>query len=91
MAVLIVPPESERTRPIYADDVAARIRILDIPDVPAKRLREIIDAGTGRPEPLVEWPAGAALSARVEVEVSEDRMEATGESPGRSRAAGAST
>ena len=75
-AVLIVPPEDRRPRPVYADDVAARMRILDIPPVPAKRLRDIIDAGSGRPERLVEWPAGASLNAVVSVAVDEDGMAA---------------
>ena len=74
MAVLTVPPESRRSRPIYADDIAARMKILDIPDVPAKRLRDIIARGSGKPEALVEWPAGAALGATVTVDVDEDGM-----------------
>ncbi|MDF1567681.1 MAG: FapA family protein, partial [Spirochaetaceae bacterium] len=75
-AVLIVPPKSKRPRPVYTDDVAARMKILDIPPVPARTIREIIEKGSGRPEALVEWPSGAHLSAWVDVNVSEDGMEA---------------
>jgi uncharacterized protein (DUF342 family) len=75
-AVLIVPPESKRPRPVYTDDVAARMKLLNIPPVPARTIRDIIEKGSGRPEALVEWPSGAQLSAWVEVSVSEDGMEA---------------
>ena len=75
-AVLIVPPESKRPRPVYTDDVVARMKLLNIPPVPARTIRDIIENGSGRPEALVEWPWGAQLSAWVEVNVSEDGMEA---------------
>ena len=76
MAVLIVAPGFDSSRSVYADDVTARMKILGIPSVPAKRIREVLDAASGKPEPLVEWPAGAALNATVSVDVSEDCMEA---------------
>ncbi len=76
MAVLLVKPEGERTRPVYADDVAARMKILGIPPVPARRIREIIKRGNRQPEILTEWPAGAQLSAHVVINVSEDGMRA---------------
>ena len=75
-AVLTVAPENERQRPVYADDVAARMRILGIPQVSARRIREIIAEGSGKPEILTDWPSGAQLSARVSVKVSEDGMQA---------------
>lgn len=75
-AVLIIPPEEKRPRPVYADDIAARIKLLGIPPVPAKRIRDIIELGSGQAETLAEWPAGAQLSARVVVKVSEDGMQA---------------
>ncbi len=75
-AVLIILPEEKRPRPVYADDIAARMKILDIPPVPAKRIRDIIERGSGQAETLVEWPAGAQLSARVVITVREDGMQA---------------
>ncbi len=75
-AVLIVPPKSERSRPVYADDISARMKILNIPSVPAKMIRNIIAEGTGKPVPLVKWAAGASLNARMTVTVDEDGMKA---------------
>jgi len=75
-AVLIVSPEDRRTRQIYADDVSARMKILGIPPISARKLREIIARGSGEPEDLGDWPAGAQLSARVIVTISEDKMKA---------------
>ncbi len=75
-AVLVVSPEKERLRPVYADDITARMRILGIPPVSAKKIREIISRGSGKPEVLIDWPAGAQLSAHVSVNISEDGMKA---------------
>ncbi len=75
-AVLVVSPEKERLRPVYADDIAARMRILGIPPVSARKIREIINRESGMPEALIDWPAGAQLSAHVTVNISEDGMKA---------------
>jgi len=75
-AVLIISPEEKRSRQIYADDVSARMKILGIPPVSARKIREIIARGSGEPEDLGDWPAGAQLCARVIVTVSEDNMKA---------------
>ena len=75
-AVLIVPPKHARPRPVYADDVAARMKILGIPSVPAKRIRDVIAEGSGEAVPMVEWPAGETLNSRVTVTVDEDGMAA---------------
>ncbi|MBN1648311.1 MAG: DUF342 domain-containing protein [Spirochaetales bacterium] len=63
-------------QPVYAEDIAGRMRILGIPRVPLKRIQEIIDAGEGKAEKLVPWPEGASLSGGVEVSVSDDMMQA---------------
>lgn len=78
-AVLIVPPKQERSRPVYADDVAARMKILNIPSVPAKMIRDILQERNGEPVPLVEWPAGASLNARMTVTVDDEGMKAYAE------------
>jgi uncharacterized protein (DUF342 family) len=75
-AVLNVPPENRRRAPVYADDVIARMKILGVPPVPARRIREIIESGSGEPEPLTPWPAGEQLNARVTISVDESGMEA---------------
>lgn len=75
-AVLIILPEHKRPRPVYADDITARMKILGIPQVSARLIRDIIEKESGNPEPLIEWPAGAQLGARVSVTVDDDGMEA---------------
>jgi len=75
-AVLTVIPEKKRSRPVYADDITARMKLLGIPPVSARVVREIIERGNGTPEVLSDWPAGAQLSARVIVKISEDSMKA---------------
>ena len=75
-AVLVVSPEKNQSRTVYADDITARMKILGIPPVPARRIREIISRASGKPEILGDWPSGAQLGARVNVEVSEDGMQA---------------
>jgi len=76
MAVLIVPPREGERRQIYVDDVMGRMKLLGIPPVPSRKIREIIARASGMPEKLIEWPAGERLSARLEIRVSEDGMEA---------------
>ena len=79
MAVLIVPPRGERQRQVYADDVMGRMKLLGIPSVSARRIREILVRASGKPEKLIEWPAGERLCARTKIRVSEDGMEAVAE------------
>jgi hypothetical protein len=52
------------------------MKLLDVPWVNASEIRRHIDAATGRPEKLVEWPAGRRLASRIEVSVAEDGMSA---------------
>jgi len=78
-AVLVVPPEKERHRKIYYDDVASIMKLLNIPSVPAGEIRKIIKKGSGKPEPLVRWPDGEKLGAKVLITVSEDKMSAYAE------------
>lgn len=75
-AYLSVSPPVESGHPVYAEDVENRMRLLGMPKVSRTRVREIIEAGLGSPEPLVAWPEGRKLAARVEVTISDDSLEA---------------
>lgn len=71
----VYPPEGSG-RPVYAEDVENRMRLLGVPRVSRSRIREIIETASGTPEPLVAWPAGKDLAARIQVDVSSDGLEA---------------
>ena len=75
-AVLTITGQRENRRPVYADDITARMRLLNIPPVSQKRIRDIIQQKSGEAEQLVEWPAGASLGGRVYITVSDDMMDA---------------
>ena len=75
-AVLTIPPLHERRRPIYADDVAARMRLLGIPPVPARQLRECLENGDGTPQPIIPWPEGKSLGAQILITINDNQMEA---------------
>jgi len=53
------------------------MKLLAIPRVSAKTIRNIIDAASGQAIPLVEWPQGQLLEAAVTVTISEDTMTAS--------------
>ncbi|PIE04515.1 MAG: hypothetical protein CSA76_03820 [Spirochaetales bacterium] len=76
MATLTVHSVQPEGRQVYADDIIARMKILDIPSVPAKKIRDIVAQADGKPHALVEWPAGASLNGRVSIEIEEDKMTA---------------
>lgn len=75
-AYLIVRPPYEGGKPVYPEEVEARMRMLDIPKTYSKKIREIIERAEGLPVPLVEWPEGIHLASEIHVEVTEDLMEA---------------
>jgi len=76
-AYLVVHPPLPHGRPVYPEDVENRMRLLGVPPVRTKVIRRIIDAAQGTPESLVEWPAGRALEATINVRISEDAMSAS--------------
>lgn len=75
-AYLIVYPPYEGGKPVYPEEVEARMRMLDIPKTHSRKIREIIEAAEGAPVPLIEWPEGIHLASEIHVEVTEDLMEA---------------
>lgn len=74
---LIVHPESEQGRAVYPDEVANRMRLLGMPRVRNSRLRDVIEAARGTPEPLVEWKEGERLASTIRVAIAEDEMSAS--------------
>ncbi len=75
-ACLTVYPPHGSGRPVYAEDVENRMKLLGMPKVPRTRIREVIESADRIPVPLVQWPEGESLSAEVKVDVSEDGLEA---------------
>jgi hypothetical protein len=76
-AYLIVYPPAASGRPVYPEEIENRMKLLRVPPVRGKVIRDLIEQGSGKPEALVEWPAGKALAASIEVSISEDRMTAS--------------
>jgi uncharacterized protein (DUF342 family) len=76
-ALLTVYPPIAPGRPVYPEEVESRMKILDVPFVPMERLKKIIKEAAGEPVSLIEWPAGAGLSAGITVFISDDRMSAS--------------
>ncbi len=75
-AVLRVFPPSSPGDQVYAEEIANRMKLLQIPMVRMKILEEIIERADGTRETLVEWPAGASLSPQLNLRISEDKMQA---------------
>ena len=75
-ACLTVLPPAGSGRPVYTEEIESRMKILKMPRVSTRVLREIIEAGAGEPVPLVEWPEGDFLAPVIRVEVAEDGMTA---------------
>ncbi len=71
----VFPPASPQER-VYVEEVANRMKLLQIPMVRMKLIEEIIERADGAREKLVEWPAGASLSPHLNIRISEDRMQA---------------
>ena len=75
-AYLRVFPPSGTGRPVYPEEIENRMKLLKMPKVSARILRDAIAAATGEPEALAEWPEGEALSSAVAARISEDGMSA---------------
>jgi uncharacterized protein (DUF342 family) len=76
-AVLMVHPPAGSGKPVYIEDVTGRMNLLGVPAVSRARLAQIIAEAGGHPERLVAWPAGAELSASLDIVVSKDRLSVT--------------
>jgi uncharacterized protein (DUF342 family) len=63
-------------RPVYPEDIENRMRLLGVPQVSARVIRDIVDAASGESTALVAWPNGQALAAAISVEITADGMSA---------------
>lgn len=75
-AMLTVYPQEHRTREVYSDQVANRLKMLGIPPVRMRTIEDIINRSSGKPEKLTPWPEGGQYSAQVQVRLTEDELEA---------------
>jgi hypothetical protein len=87
-AFLVVQPPAGSGRPVYPEQIENRMKILRIPPVSGKAIREIIQEAKGEPIQLIEWPDGSGLTLSVGVKISDDLMSAwiTLEAPKKSAA-----
>lgn len=75
-AYLAVHSPSGTGRPVYPEDIENRMRLLDVPPVSTRIIREIVDAASGEAIALVAWPDGRHLAAGISVELAKDEMSA---------------
>lgn len=75
-AYLVVTPPSGRGKPVYPEQIENRMKIMRIPRVTGSRIRALAEEAAGRPVALIEWPDGRRLAARIEVETTENEMQA---------------
>lgn len=75
-AYLTVYPATGRGIPVYPEEIENRMKLLRVPRVSTRRIREIIEEAAGLPVALVEWPEGRQLAARITVTISDDQMTA---------------
>jgi len=71
----VFPPEG-KGKPVYPEEIENKMKVLKIPKVPTRFLRELITTASGTPERLVEWPEGDYLIATIRVSVDEVAMSA---------------
>jgi hypothetical protein len=75
-AYLAVHPPVGTGRPVYPEDIENRMKLLGVPPVSAKRVRDLVEAASGEAVALVAWPNGQALAAGIMVEIAKDGMSA---------------
>jgi len=76
-AFLCVFPPSSSARQVYTEDIENRMRLLGMPHVRTKILREIIEEASGEPVALIEWPGGHAFEISIAVDIAKDKMSAS--------------
>ncbi|HAE22407.1 MAG TPA: hypothetical protein DCG47_08825 [Spirochaetaceae bacterium] len=75
-AYLAVFPPQGSGRPVYPEDIENRMRLLGVPSVSARTLRQAIQEASGTPMALIEWPNGRALASELSVSIAKDGMSA---------------
>ncbi len=76
-AHLTVYPPLGAGIPVYPEEIENRMKLLGVPRVGAKAIRDVIAEAQGQPVPLIEWPGGHLLAAAIRVEVADDGLSAT--------------
>ena len=76
-AYLTVEAPQGNGRPVYPEEVENRMKVLRVPRVSGRTIREIVEAAEGEPVALIEWPDGRSLAAAVTVTIAEDGMAAS--------------
>ncbi len=76
-AFLAVYPPVGTGMPVYPEEIENRMKLLGIPRVSAKTIRDLIEAAGGTAIPLVEWPGGRNLASAVSVDIASDGMSAS--------------
>jgi len=71
----VYPPEG-KGRPVYPEEVENKMKILRMPKVPPRQIRDCIEASSGEPQRLVEWPDGDRLVSTIHVQVDQAAMNA---------------
>jgi uncharacterized protein (DUF342 family) len=75
-AYLSVHAPTGSGRPVYPEDIANRMKLLGVPPVSARILRDLVDTASGEETALVAWPNGQLLAAGISVETAKDGMSA---------------
>jgi uncharacterized protein (DUF342 family) len=75
-AHLAVHPPTGAGRPVYPEDIENRMKLLGVPLVSARVIRDLVDAASGEPTAVVAWPNGQALASGISVDIAKDGMSA---------------
>ncbi|MBT3276007.1 MAG: DUF342 domain-containing protein, partial [Spirochaetales bacterium] len=76
-AWLTVYPPAGNGRQVYPEQVLNRMKILRIPATCLPKVEHAVRAADGVPMELIEWPQGADLCSKIDIEISDDQMSAT--------------
>ena len=75
-AILTVHPPGRKGNPLSLEEVLNRIHLFGIENIEIKRIEEIIREADGEEHRIGDWSGGLPIDAKVDLEVSEDKMEA---------------
>lgn len=76
-AILTVYPPGKQGKPVPLEEVLNRIHLFGIENVELQRIETIVREADGNEHRIGEWIGGLPIHARIELEVSEDKMEAS--------------
>ena len=75
-AWLVVNPPKGKGRPVYLEDIENKMKVLRMPKVERRVIRDCIEASSGKPERLVEWSDAQMFISAIHVSVDETSMNA---------------